>query len=57
MGATMTAIGFLLIVLGFTMFPVDKPNTVTHAATTICLVGGVIFLIGGIFRWLWAVMP
>lgn len=53
----MTAIGFLLIVLGFTMFPVDKPNTVTHAATTICLVGGVIFLIGGIFRWLWAVMP
>ena len=53
----MTAIGFLLIVLGFAMFAVDKPSTVTHAATTICFVGGVIFLIGGIFRWLWAVMP
>ena len=53
----MTAIGFLLIVGAFALLGIDKPSTTTNAAITLGLVGGVMFLVGGIARWLWEVMP
>lgn len=53
----MTAIGFLMLIAAFALLGIDKPSTATNAAITLCLVGGVIFLVGGIFRWLWQVMP
>jgi hypothetical protein len=53
----MTAIGFLSLVIAVAAINFGKPSTAMHAIITLSLVASMVFLVGGIFRWLWAVMP
>jgi len=55
--AAMTAIGFLSLVIAVAAINFGKPSTAMHAIITLSLVASMVFLVGGIFRWLWAVMP
>jgi hypothetical protein len=51
-----TAIGFLLFALSVFIFIMDSKGKAANLIGALAL-GGTIFMVGGIFRFLWQVMP
>ena len=52
----MTAIGFLLFALSIFTFAIDDKGKLPGLVGLLALTGA-IFMVGGIFRFLWQVMP
>ena len=52
----MTAIGFLLIVLSIFIFAIDEKGRASGYIGLMAF-SGIVFITGGIFRFLWQVMP